>query len=266
MDQYLKSDLPNFTSKEGATGEDVAVSVVKRVIGLAKYFIGGVALLLGIIYGMSLIFSMGKEESITKNRKNFIWVFMGFVILMVAENIANIFNPEKATAKDLINFKAANDQLRSIANYVKWMFGSVIVLLSTVSGIRMITAGENEETITKEKRHLVYSGIGMLVVLLASSMVNTIYVVKSPEQIVAGNATQTITEIGGVIRLLLVFLGPVAIIFTIYAGFMYLTALDNEERANKAKRMIVAGVTGVVMVYAAYALVNTFMVADLVSK
>ena len=71
-DQYLKNDLPNFTSATDATGEDVAVSVIKRVIGLAKYFVGGVALLLGIIYGMSLVFSMGKEESITKHKKNFL--------------------------------------------------------------------------------------------------------------------------------------------------------------------------------------------------
>jgi len=57
--------------------------------------------------------------------------------------------------------------------------------------------------------------------------------------------------------LTLVFLGPMAIGFTIYAGIFYLMALDQEDKASKGKQMIIGGVTGVVIIYAAYALVNT---------
>lgn len=265
-DQYL-NDLPSFTAPTGATGEDLAANVIRRGISLVKYVMGGATLLIGIIYSIALIFSLGKEDTITKYRKGFLWIFFGFIILMISENVASIFNPETAKSDKLIDFKSANDQLRDIASYLKWIFGSVIVLLMTISGIRMVTAGDNEDVITKERKHLTWSGMGMLVILLANSIVNTIYVVKTSDgTVAAGSSTQAITEIGSIIRLLLVFLGPVAILFTIYAGFMYLTAFDVEDRAKKAKRMIVAGVTGVVIIYTAYALVNTFMVADLVAK
>lgn len=260
---YLEGELPSFDTPQGATGEDIAASVIRRGIGLVKYLIGGVALLFGIVYAMNFIFAGGKEESLSKYKQNFLWLLIGFIILMAADGISQIFNPETASSDALIDFQAGRDQLRIITNYLKWFFGSVIVLLMTVSGIKMMAASGNEEAIGKEKTHLIWSGIGILVILLASNIVNAIYVINGDKAQAAG-AEAGITEIGGVIRLALVFLGPVAVLFTIYAGFMYLTAFENEDRANKAKTMIVGGVTGIVIIYAAYALVNTFLITDLI--
>jgi len=261
--QYLENDLPSFSGPTGATGEDLAANVIRRGISLTKYLVGGAALLMGIIYGINFVLARGKEEVISKYKTNFLWLFIGFVIIMAAENIANIFNPEKATSEELIDFNAASDQLRDVTNYIKWLFGSIIVLMMTVSGVKLITAQGEQEKITKEKNNLIYSSIGMLVLLLASNIVNSIYVIKDPDTIVAAEATTGITELGGIIRLLLAFLGPVTIIFTIAAGFMYMTAFENEERAKTARRMIIAGITGIVFVYMAFALVNTFLTAPL---
>ncbi len=258
-DQFLRNDLKSFGGEPGASGEDIAVNAIQRGISIIKYIMGAAALLFGILYATSLIFSRGKEETITKQKTNFLWVFIGFVILMLSEEVATIFNPEQATSEQLIDFDAGRDKLRDIAGYLKWLFGSIIVLLMTISGVRLVTASGNQEVIDKQKRNLVWSGIGMLMILLASGIVNAIYVA---EKGTVAETTEGITQIGGVIRLLLVFLGPVALIFTIYAGFLYLTAFENDERASKAKRMIIAGVTGIVIIYAAYALVNTFFAPE----
>jgi len=261
--KFLETKLPSFKGLPGSYGEDIAINVIRRGISLIKYFVGGLGIVMGLLYSVNFVWARGKEDVIDKYRTNFLWLFLGFVIIMVSENFANIFNPEKATSNALIDFKAADDQLRSITDYLKWLMGSIIVLLMTISGVRMVLEQGNEEKVKKEKDNLIYSGIGMLVILLASNIVNAIYVVKNPDTIVAGNATLTINEIGSVIRLLLVFLGPVTIIFTIAAGFWYLTAFENEEQAKNAKNMIIAGITGIVIIYVSYALVNTFMIAKL---
>ena len=262
-DKYMPIGVNKFQAP--GSGEDVAMSVIRRGITLVKYGMAGAALLFGILYSSSLVFARGNEDTIVKQKKNFLWAFLGFVILMVAGGVSDIFNPEKATSGALIKFSDARAQVMGIANYLKWMLGSIIVLLMTVSGIRMITASGNEEVINKQKMNIIWSGIGMLIILLASNLVNAIYVVK--DSVAAPAATTTAaTEIGGIIRLILVFLGPVAVLFTLYAGFYYLTALDNEERTKKARTMIVAGVTGIVIIYAAYALVNTFYAAPELSN
>jgi hypothetical protein len=256
--KYLDKTLPSFGGANGSTGQDVAVNVVRRGISLIKYMIGGVAMIFGLIYAMSFVFARGKEDTISKARTNFLWLLLGFVIIMAADQVASIFNPETAKSDKLIDFQAGRDLLRNAANYIKWLFGSVIVLLMTMSGLRMVTSRGKEEILKKQKENLFFSGIGMLVILLASNIVDAVYYLNGDDY-KAAQASVGITQIGGIIKLLLVFLGPVAILFTIYAGFMYLTALDNEDSAKKARKMIVAGVTGIVIIYAAYALVNTFI-------
>ena len=239
------------------TGEEMAISFIKNLIRIVRYLVGGVAVIMGILYGMSLIFARGKEDVIAKQKMNFLWILMGFAILIISENVASIFNPEKAEISKLIDFNAARDQLRDIVNYIKWLMGSVIVLFMTISSIRMIIAQGDEEAISAQKRNLAWSIIGMLIILLANNVVNAIYFINRPDEVISGPAQSTITIIADVVRLILVFLGPIAIIFTLIAGIMYLTALDNEERAEQAKRMIVGGITAIVIIYASYALVNT---------
>ena len=142
--QYLESDL----DYAGATGEKAAEGLIRRGIGIVKFGMGGVALLFGIIYAMGLIFARGKEDEITKQKQNFVYVLIGFIILMAADKVSNVFNPVKSTSDKLIDFDAGRDVLRNATNYLKWLFGSIVGLLMTISGIRMITASGNEEVIT----------------------------------------------------------------------------------------------------------------------
>lgn len=51
------------------------------------------------------------------------------------------------------------------------------------------------------------------------------------------------------------FLGLLAFVIVLWAGFMWVTALDNEENATKAKKMIADVVIGTIVVLAAYAIV-----------
>jgi hypothetical protein len=266
-DSYLGNGWDQFignvkTFPQVKPGEELAIYFIKNAIRIIRYLVGSLALVMGMLYGMSLIFARGKEDTINKQKTNFLWMLLGFVILIISENVAGIFNPETAHAEKLIDFNAARDQLRDVVNYIKWMMGSVVVLFMTISGIRMITADGEEEMITKQKQNIKWGAIGMLIILLATSLVNALYVIK-PGQVVAGQPETTIQTLAGVIRLILVFLGPAAILFTLIAGLVYLTAFGNEERTKTAKTMIVAGVTAIVVIYAAYTIVNTIAVQGL---
>ena len=55
------------------------------------------------------------------------------------------------------------------------------------------------------------------------------------------------------------FLSVVAMIALIYSGFLYVTAAGNDEQANKAKKIIIWVVVGIVVILLAYALVNTLI-------
>lgn len=250
--QFL-GGLRDFTETD-VSGEDLALGFLRNSIRIVKYITGALAVLFGMLYALTFIFAGDKEETLTKRKKNFVSIGVAFVLLMAGGAIADIFNPEKSSPEALIDFGAARDQLRDIANYIKWLLGSVLVLVMTISGLRLITAQGKEDVITKQKMHLVWSGIGMGVMLLATNIINAFYIINEP-----GLAPEqsTIAELMGIVRLMLVFLGPIAILFTIYAGFLYLTNMGEEEKVTKAKKMVTVGISAIVFIYISYALVSS---------
>lgn len=255
--KYLQN-IPGFISTGSQTGETLVIDFVLNLIRIVRNIIGIVAVILAVVYGLRLVLARGQEDTISKQRSNFLWLFVGFIVLIIAQNVAQIFNPEQATSTALVDFNAARDQLRSVVDYLKWLLGSIVVLYMVIVAYRMITAGDDEETIGKQKKSLTWGLLGMMTILLASNIVNMVYVLRGSDETAAAAPTTAITEISSIIRLILVFMGPIAIIFTIYAGFLYLTALDNEDRAKTARGMIIAGIVAIVIIYGAYALVNTF--------
>ena len=59
-----------------------------------------------------------------------------------------------------------------------------------------------------------------------------------------------------VVKYLMTCLGIIAVVVILYGGFMWMTASGNEDRVDKAKKIIIAGAIGLVVVLAAYAIVN----------
>ncbi|MFA6458002.1 MAG: hypothetical protein WCV72_01250, partial [Patescibacteria group bacterium] len=71
-----------------------------------------------------------------------------------------------------------------------------------------------------------------------------------------GDAIGSIT---GWTNFTLPFVGVIAIAALIYAGFLYLTAAGNEDQAKKAKNIIIWVVIGIIIIFSAYAIVNTLL-------
>jgi hypothetical protein len=81
-----------------------------------------------------------------------------------------------------------------------------------------------------------------------------------------GLGTQDIKEtITSVVNVLMGFLGIIAVIVILLGGFKWMTAMGNEEKVGEAKKLIVAGIIGLVIILAAYAIatyvINTISTA-----
>lgn len=62
--------------------------------------------------------------------------------------------------------------------------------------------------------------------------------------------------IGSIISALLGFLGIIFLLIIIYAGFLWMTAGGNTDQIAKAKKWLINGVIGLIILLAAYAIVN----------
>jgi len=61
------------------------------------------------------------------------------------------------------------------------------------------------------------------------------------------------TIASNVIQVMLGFLGVIAVILILFGGFKWMTAAGNDDKVDEAKRLITAGVVGLLIVLAAFA-------------
>ena len=59
-----------------------------------------------------------------------------------------------------------------------------------------------------------------------------------------------------IVKYLMTFLGIIAVIVILYGGFVWLTAGGNEDKVAKAKKLIVAGIIGLIIILASFAIVQ----------
>lgn len=62
------------------------------------------------------------------------------------------------------------------------------------------------------------------------------------------------TTISNIIRAFMGLLGIVAVVIILLGGFKWMTAGGNEEKVGEAKKLIISGVIGLVIIMSAYAI------------
>lgn len=70
--------------------------------------------------------------------------------------------------------------------------------------------------------------------------------------------------VASVIRIILGFLGIVAVIIILLGGFKWMTAGGNEEKVGEARKLIIQGIIGLVIILAAFG-IATFVINSLLS-
>lgn len=80
-----------------------------------------------------------------------------------------------------------------------------------------------------------------------------------------GLGTKDVREtVGGVIQAFMGLLGIVAVVIILLGGFKWMTAAGNDEKVSEAKRLIIQGIIGLVIVMSAYAIAQ-FVVGAIVN-
>ena len=67
-----------------------------------------------------------------------------------------------------------------------------------------------------------------------------------------------------ILNVILGFLSVVAVVITLWGGFKWMTAGGNEDQVSEARRIILAGIVGMAVIFSAYA-VSIFVIRSLVT-
>lgn len=67
-----------------------------------------------------------------------------------------------------------------------------------------------------------------------------------------------------IIRIFMGFLGTISIVIILMGGFKWMTAAGNDEKVSEAKKLIAAGIIGLIIILSAFAITN-FVLTQLVN-
>jgi len=272
-DPTYYGDLP---LPKGETGEQKAIFLVNRVVDNVKYIIGAVAILFIIVSGFRMITAQGNEETVEKQSKAILWGIVGLAIIGLSSELVDIFSVEKGGfLKDQARLqtvsKLFDDQVQVIVSFIKYIIGGLAILFIIRSGFRMIAMGAgNPEELEKDKKNLVWASIGLILIVVANNLINNVlYVVKrSPypgvEGVTPGISPEgAVDEVVGITNLIVSIAAPLAVAVLVAGGIWYLVAAGNEENQGKAKKMIIAAIIGLILIFGAFAIVSTLISGDI---
>ena len=86
-----------------------------------------------------------------------------------------------------------------------------------------------------------------------------------PDQFGLGTGTDVKGAIINIVKFLLTFLGLIAVIIILYGGFQWMTAAGNEEKITSARGTLTAGLIGLVIILAAYA-ITAFVIQTIITQ
>lgn len=118
------------------------------------------------------------------------------------------------------------------------------------------------------KQFFVVSGLMVLGLLLVNSLGADIAMAQAIDteadqpaiiRALSGGQTGLRGIVLTIINFFLTFLGLLAVVMVIYGGFLYVGSAGNEENVNKAKKILLYAVVGIIVIIVSFALVNTIL-------
>lgn len=261
----------SFPVPEGETGVEIAKSLVGKIVDNIRYIIGAIAILTIVISGVRLVMSQGNEENYNKARDAILYAIGGLVIVGMAGELSNILSVEKGSflkdpTKTLKQARLFNRSLEVVLTMVKYLVGGIAVAFIVRSGLRMVVMGGKDEELQKDKKNLAWSLIGLVIILVASPLVNKVFFKIDTSAYPGIDAVRPIVSpgkgieiISALTSLLVIFAAPLAVLFLVIGAVMYITAGGEDEKLGKAKKLILWALIGLVVIYGAFGIVSTFI-------
>ncbi len=248
-----------------------------------RYIIGAVAILMIVYAGFRMVTAQGDEGVYTKQRTTLLWAIIGLAIIGMAGEMARVFtvgcNPGDTSGANCIQggflvdpnaiirtTKMFDQRTQIIITFIKYFIGSVAVLMIIRNGMRMITMGSTDDKLAQDKKNLIYSIFGLILIIMADNVINNVFykidLTKYPG--VGGaqpavDAERGVKEIVGITNAVVTIVAPLAVLSLIAGAIYYITAAGKDEQINKAKKIMTASVIGIIIIFGAFAIVSTFI-------
>lgn len=270
-DIYRSNDIPSPEIGAGEGQQALIEFIINGVLPYVKVLVGVAGLIFITLMGYTLVTASGNDEEISRARRGIIYTLIAFLIISMSEDIAAIFDMRTTTLfgspqSILQRVHLFDKQIEIFVTFIKYLLGAYATLMIVRSAVGMVTSGGNEEEASKQRKSIMYSLGGLVLVFVGDVFINKVFyrIDKTSYSGITGihpyaDAKAGVEQIVGITNLVVSFVGPAAVLMLLVGGVMYATAAGEESGVERARRIIVASLIGIVIIYGAFALVSTVL-------
>ncbi len=278
----------NVPEPPQADAQTQFASLTWTVVQNVRFIIGAVAILMIVIAGVRMVIGWGNEETYSTQRKNIFYGVVGLAVVGLSGELANTFQvacpppvagqPTQACVvggflknpNAIIRTSYLFDQTTQIIIiFIKYFVGGATLLMIGRNILRFVAMGDSEEKMELDKKNLAYDILGLIFIIFADTLINkVVYVIDKTKYPGTGGANPAINvsngvqEIVGFTNFIITLVGPLTVTVLFIGGIMYLTAGSDGDKQTKAKRIITVAIVGLIIIYGAFAIVNTIIAGN----
>jgi NADH:ubiquinone oxidoreductase subunit 6 (subunit J) len=150
------------------------------VITFIKYLLGGLAALMLIRAGATMVSGSASEEEITREKKNLVLIAAGLGLVLISDLVVRRilydteYNDSTSETVVAINQSEFVTQVVAVTNIMVSFVGPIMMLGLVIGGFMYVTAGGDEEKSGLAKKILMNSVIGIVIIYGAFALVSTV--------------------------------------------------------------------------------------------
>ncbi len=259
----LKNATTDFTvAKWGQEWIYNALIRIARDLKNLFFMIAGVYFLVLVI---KLLFSEKTEEASSNFKKWVVWISIWIIVTQIAYYLVTILFDKDVNIELANNF--VDIIIQPFISLLETSASFIFIFIMIYSFFSLVTANWDEEKAKSWKMSVLYAIMWFVVIKVSKKLVDAVYGKTSCSSHTNINCTNTtdikwIAEIiVNIINWMNGFIWLIVIILIIYAWFMVLTSIWDEEKLKKAKSIIIYIAIWLFILVANY-LILTFIISN----
>lgn len=238
---------------------DGVLKIGANVISIAFYLIGMLSVIFIIIGGFQYMISAGEASRVTKGKDTLTRAIIGLAIGLVGNAVVNyianntfggsfISTTGKSSSVGIPEWGVST--LSDILNIAYFVAGALAVIMIVYSGIQFVISSGDPGKATKARQTLLYSVVGLAVVLLAYAITNYITSISG----IGGNDFKVIIK--SITSTAFYVVGVLAIVMIVYSGIRMVASNGNASQVTKARQTLTYSIVGLAVALLAYGIIN----------
>lgn len=254
--------------------------LVNAITQYWRIVVGAFAGLMIVIAAVRMITAFD-EETINQNKRLIMWSMVGLGGILLADVFVTdilfgrefaiggpdaggggVFNDGNTIEGGAFRFA---EEVFGVINYVTTALSAIAVAMIIVSAGQLLLNFGNEEKLSQQKSVFVSIAFGLVMIAFNQIAVAVFYNpqrVGDLDTVIVADAALGIAEIVGFIQFGLGFLALIATVLLLYGGFLMVSNYGNEDMVSKAKNIIRDVIIGLILIFSAYAVTATMIIAD----